>query len=71
MDAAFASAIQRPALVGHVGNNGDFIAGYPEKVIDFAYRSIHETSTQGKAIVASYYVVLACPGSELKVMGEI
>src|SRR6266487_2670788 len=27
---------------GHVGGNGDFVPGHPEKLVDFAYRAIHE-----------------------------
>ncbi|HEY3824287.1 MAG TPA: tannase/feruloyl esterase family alpha/beta hydrolase [Bryobacteraceae bacterium] len=40
---------------GHVGNNPDFIPDHPEKVIDFAYRSVHEMTVAAKAIVAAYY----------------
>ncbi|MBV9396573.1 MAG: tannase/feruloyl esterase family alpha/beta hydrolase [Bryobacterales bacterium] len=40
---------------GHTGNNADFILGHPEKLTDFAYRAVHETTTAAKAIVAAYY----------------
>jgi feruloyl esterase len=40
---------------GHPGNNADFILGHPEKVIDFAYRSVHEMTVAAKAITAAYY----------------
>jgi feruloyl esterase len=40
---------------GHAGNNADFITGHPEKVIDFAYRSVHEMTVAAKAIAAAYY----------------
>ncbi|HEX4137431.1 MAG TPA: tannase/feruloyl esterase family alpha/beta hydrolase [Bryobacteraceae bacterium] len=40
---------------GHAGNNPDFIPDHPEKVIDFAYRSVHEMTVAAKAIVAAYY----------------
>jgi len=40
---------------GHVGNNGSFAVGHPEKVIDFGYRAVHEMTTQAKAIVDAYY----------------
>jgi feruloyl esterase len=40
---------------GHVGNNADFALGHPEKVIDLAYRSIHEMTVQSKAIINAYY----------------
>jgi feruloyl esterase len=40
---------------GHVGNNGSFAVGHPEKVIDFGYRAVHEMTVQAKAIVDVYY----------------
>jgi feruloyl esterase len=40
---------------GHVGNNADFAPGHPEKLIDLAYRSIHETTVQAKIIINSHY----------------
>jgi feruloyl esterase len=40
---------------GHVGGNGDFIPGHPEKLIDFAHRAIHEMTVAAKAIVAAHY----------------
>jgi len=40
---------------GHDSNNPDFITGHPEKLIDFAYRSVHEMTVAAKAIVAAYY----------------
>jgi len=40
---------------GHTGNNADFITGHPEKVIDFAYRAVHEMTVAAKAIVGAYY----------------
>src|SRR5262245_44705808 len=33
---------------GHVGGNADFALGHPEKLIDLAYRSIHEMTVQSK-----------------------
>ena len=48
----FPYALMGPALAegyatsgtdtGHVGNNGDFMPEHPEKLIDFAYRAIHD-----------------------------
>src|SRR5207249_2316022 len=29
--------------------------GHPEKLIDFGYRAVHETSVQAKAIVCAFY----------------
>ena len=40
---------------GHVGNNADFIPGHPEKLIDFAYRAIHEMAVAAKAVVPAFY----------------
>jgi feruloyl esterase len=40
---------------GHTGNTGSFAYGHPEKMIDFAYRSEHEMTVAGKAMVAAYY----------------
>jgi feruloyl esterase len=40
---------------GHAGNTGSFALGHPEKLIDFAYRSEHETTVKGKAITEAFY----------------
>jgi len=40
---------------GHVGNTASFALGHPEKVIDFGYRSVHEMTVQGKAVVDAFY----------------
>ena len=42
---------------GHTGNGGDarFALGHPEKLIDFAYRSVHELALKGKAIIEAFY----------------
>jgi feruloyl esterase len=40
---------------GHVGGRGDFVEGHPEKLVDYAYRSVHEMTVQGKAIVGAFY----------------
>ncbi len=41
---------------GHVGSNdGSWALGHPEKLIDFGYRAVHETSVQAKAIVRAFY----------------
>jgi feruloyl esterase len=40
---------------GHTGGNADFAFGHPEKVTDFAYRSIHEMAVQSKAILKEHY----------------
>jgi feruloyl esterase len=42
---------------GHVGMNvdGSFALGHPEKLVDFAYRAVHEMTVQAKSIVNAYY----------------
>src|ERR1051326_7063033 len=40
---------------GHVGGNAEFAPGHPEKVIDFAYRAVHDMTIKAKAIMAAHY----------------
>jgi feruloyl esterase len=40
---------------GHMGNNADFAPGHPEKLVDFAYRAIHEMTAAAKAVVPAFY----------------
>jgi tannase/feruloyl esterase len=40
---------------GHVGGNGDFVPGHPEKLVDFAYRAIHEMAVSARTLVAAHY----------------
>jgi feruloyl esterase len=42
---------------GHQGRGDDagYAVGHPEKVIDFAYRAVHEMVLQSKTVVAQYY----------------
>ena len=40
---------------GHEGANGLFTVGHPEKVIDFAYRAMHEMTVQSKALIKAFY----------------
>ncbi len=40
---------------GHVGGNADFVQGHPEKLVDFAYRAIHEMTITAKTLVAAHY----------------
>ena len=60
--AAMASALQRGYATastdtGHAGTGGDgsFALNHPEKVVDFAYRAVHEMTVQAKAIVEKHY----------------
>src|ERR1700686_460683 len=40
---------------GHVGGSASFALGHPEKLTDFAYRAVHETTVAAKAIITSFY----------------
>jgi len=40
---------------GHAGGNADFVAGHPEKLVDFAYRAIHEMTVTAKTLVVAHY----------------
>jgi feruloyl esterase len=40
---------------GHAGANASFALGHPEKVVDFAYRAVHEMTLKSKAIIAAFY----------------
>jgi feruloyl esterase len=57
---ALASALQEGYATastdtGHVGGNASFAIGHPEKVIDFAYRAVHEMAVKSKAVIAAFY----------------
>lgn len=41
--------------LGHEGGSASFAMGHPEKLIDFGYRAVHETTVAAKAITASFY----------------
>jgi feruloyl esterase len=40
---------------GHKGGNALFAIGHPEKLVDFAYRAVHETTVQSKALINAHY----------------
>jgi len=40
---------------GHKGASASFVVGHPEKLIDFAYRSMHEMTAKSKSIVRAFY----------------
>ena len=40
---------------GHVGNTAAPFLGHPEKLVDFAYRAIHEMTITAKAIINAFY----------------
>ena len=40
---------------GHTGGTADFALGHPEKLVDFGYRAIHETTAFAKPVVDAFY----------------
>jgi feruloyl esterase len=40
---------------GHKGPEAAFAAGHPEKLVDFAYRAVHEMSVISKTIMTAFY----------------
>jgi feruloyl esterase len=40
---------------GHDGGDASFALGHPEKLVDFAYRAVHEMTVKGKAISETFY----------------
>lgn len=40
---------------GHTGNSANFALGHPEKLIDFGWRAVHETTVASKRIVEAHY----------------
>jgi len=40
---------------GHEGLRATFAFGHREKLVDFAWRAVHETTVKGKALTAAYY----------------
>src|SRR5690242_888170 len=58
--AALAAALRKGYATastdtGHVGDTASFVPGHPEKLIDFGYRAVHETTLRGKTVVAALY----------------
>src|SRR5437870_3347654 len=37
------------------GPNGMFALGHPEKIVDFAYRAVHETTVESKRLIKALY----------------
>jgi feruloyl esterase len=69
-NGAWAGSISYPAMAtaladgyatastdtGHPdGNSANFVPGHPEKVIDFAYRAVHQMTVTAKAIIEANY----------------
>ena len=40
---------------GHSGGSASFALGHPEKLVDFAWRAVHDMTVQAKAILSAYY----------------
>ena len=40
---------------GHSTPGGSFVAGHPEKLVDFSWRSEHEMTVKAKAVVQAFY----------------
>jgi len=40
---------------GHTGGNAEFALGHPEKLIDLAYRSMHEMTVHAKTVINAHY----------------
>ena len=40
---------------GHTGGSGSFAFGHPEKIVDFAFRAVHETAVKAKELIAAHY----------------
>jgi hypothetical protein len=42
---------------GHQGSplDGSFAAGHPEKLVDFGYRAVHETTVAAKALIKAFF----------------
>ena len=40
---------------GHKGGDAAFAVGHPEKVVDFAYRAVHEMTVKSKTIMTAFY----------------
>ena len=58
--SALATALSRGYAVastntGHDGGDASFVPGHPEKLVDFAYRAVHEMTVTGKRMAEAYY----------------
>ena len=40
---------------GHKGGSASFALGHPEKLVDFAYRAVHQMTVQSKTIIQAFY----------------
>src|SRR5262252_6088319 len=51
----YATAATDTGHQGGDGPNGMFALGHPEKIVDFAYRALHDTTVQSKLLIKEYY----------------
>ena len=54
-DALAAGYATSSTDTGHEGMNARFALGHPEKLVDYAYRSIHEMTVKANAIIQAFY----------------
>ena len=40
---------------GHQGGRADFAIGHPERLVDFAYRAVHEMTVRAKSVIEARY----------------
>jgi feruloyl esterase len=40
---------------GHTGGSASFAVGHPEKLVDYGYRAVHETTVEAKALIKAFY----------------
>ena len=60
LEGAMPAALRRGYAVaghdtGHRSGGGEFAVGHLEKVVDFAYRAVHEATVQSKTVVNAFY----------------
>jgi feruloyl esterase len=51
----FATAATDDGHTAAEGPNGMFALGHPEKIVDFAYRAVHETTVKSKQLIKAFY----------------
>jgi feruloyl esterase len=54
-DAVRAGYAAASTDTGHSTPGGAFVLGHPEKLVDFSWRSEHETTVKAKAVVEAFY----------------
>jgi feruloyl esterase len=54
-DALIAGYATASTDTGHSTPGGSFALGHPEKLIDYAWRAVHEMTVKAKAVIHAYY----------------